>query len=501
MFSWWACPASRRWCLQSCRRPAGRRARPAPAPRWPNRRGRDWGFCSQSRRASGRDRRRILWPRCRRRSWRKRSLCRRTRRQCSPTRPGSSATLWRRGRLSATTRNYYIEAQLSKHLVGPPKETGKCQLTEEDGQVRGGAGQRFQRLGCYVFDHVLLLAGRVLVLHEPLEDVLLAQQIAFVDDWYAIAVVDQSGQRGEAVLFGQFLVGDFDESDAQLIGLVVNVLQFAQDLLALFALRPIWQSRRMRRRKNSKQQQKDVRLVIWPLLHVESHSSIRKYIEVIYRIGRRRSPYRGRSSPGFWRWLLRSDRATPWPPDWSRIPKLALHPADRLQFINASNPRKLINSRQESNWQRAQRLEPSNTFVSDGLLVAEISQGRVSFDVVLLRDFLVVNFDKVDTWMRRYRFWFVFRAKWRQLYLTHQSCPSRRQCSPTRVGPYRTAGNSAHLSQMKSILQLGSIQKWYNLLKFCWLIRGEVKPIVYTRKGRHRRSATRIRGGGGTLRE
>ena len=195
------------------------------------------------------------------------------------------------------TRNYYIEAQMSKHLVGPPKETGKCQLTEEDGQVRGGAGQRFQRLGCYVFDHVLLLAGRVLVLHEPLEDVLLAQQITFVDDRYAVAVVDQSGQRGEAVLFGQFLVGDFDESDAQLIGLVVNVLQFAQDLLALFALRPIWQSRRMR----NKQQQKDVRLVIWPLLHVESHSSIRKYIEVIYRIGRRRSPYRGRSSPGFWR--------------------------------------------------------------------------------------------------------------------------------------------------------------------------------------------------------
>ncbi len=65
----------------------------------------------------------------------------------------------------------------------------------------------------------------------------------FEYDGDAVTVVDQSGNRAQAVFFGQFLVCDFDESDAQLVGFVVNVLQFAEDFLALFVLRPIWQQK------------------------------------------------------------------------------------------------------------------------------------------------------------------------------------------------------------------------------------------------------------------
>lgn len=45
-------------------------------------------------------------------------------------------------------------------------------LTEEDCQVLRGASQGLERFGRHVLDHVLVLAGRVLVLYEPLEDVL-----------------------------------------------------------------------------------------------------------------------------------------------------------------------------------------------------------------------------------------------------------------------------------------------------------------------------------------
>jgi hypothetical protein len=40
---------------------------------------------------------------------------------------------------------------------------------------------------------------------------------------------------------------------------------------------------------------------------------------------------------------------------------------------------------------------PIHTFVSDGFLIAEISQGWICFHIVLLRELLVVDFDKMDS--------------------------------------------------------------------------------------------------------
>lgn len=51
-------------------------------------------------------------------------------------------------------------------------------LTEKDGQVLSCAGQGFEGFGRYVLDHVLVLAGSVLVLYQPFQHVFLAHQIA-----------------------------------------------------------------------------------------------------------------------------------------------------------------------------------------------------------------------------------------------------------------------------------------------------------------------------------
>lgn len=52
-----------------------------------------------------------------------------------------------------------------------------------------------------------------------------------------MAVIDQLWQNAQIVLIGQFLVVDLNESNVQLIRLIVNVLQLLQSFLALFALR------------------------------------------------------------------------------------------------------------------------------------------------------------------------------------------------------------------------------------------------------------------------
>lgn len=58
----------------------------------------------------------------------------------------------------------------------------------------------------------------------------------FIDDRRLMAIVDQYRQIAQIVFIGQCLVVDLDEADAQLIGLIVDILQFLQGLGALAAL-------------------------------------------------------------------------------------------------------------------------------------------------------------------------------------------------------------------------------------------------------------------------
>ena len=61
----------------------------------------------------------------------------------------------------------------------------------------------------------------------------------FIDDGYAVAIVNQRWQGAQAVLFGQVFIRNFDERNAQLVSFVVNVFQLAQNLFALLTLGPI----------------------------------------------------------------------------------------------------------------------------------------------------------------------------------------------------------------------------------------------------------------------
>lgn len=88
-----------------------------------------------------------------------------------------------------------------------------------------------------------------------------------------------------------------------------------------------------------------------------------------------------------------------------------------------------------------------HTFVSDGFLIAEISQGRICFHIVLLGELLVVDFDKMDSCVGA-GVLFVKNQSINNLMMnwkTHQNGPSRRQCSPIRARPCRTAGSCVHL--------------------------------------------------------
>lgn len=52
-----------------------------------------------------------------------------------------------------------------------------------------------------------------------------------------MSVVDQNRKLSEIVLLGESFVCNLDESDTQLIGLVIDVLQFLKGLCALLTVR------------------------------------------------------------------------------------------------------------------------------------------------------------------------------------------------------------------------------------------------------------------------
>lgn len=67
--------------------------------------------------------------------------------------------------------------------------------------------------------------------------------LTLINDRNLVSVVDQYWKRAEIVLIRELLVRDFYETDTQLVGFVVDVLQFLKSLETLFAVWlvcPIW---------------------------------------------------------------------------------------------------------------------------------------------------------------------------------------------------------------------------------------------------------------------
>lgn len=86
-------------------------------------------------------------------------------------------------------------------------------------------------------DHVQHLVGDVfyvvalLLLFEPLEDFLLVLQIPFVIRRYSLLEVQETRYLVDSVFFRFVDVVNFHENYPQLVALVVDVLQLAQDAL------------------------------------------------------------------------------------------------------------------------------------------------------------------------------------------------------------------------------------------------------------------------------
>ena len=60
-----------------------------------------------------------------------------------------------------------------------------------------------------------------------------SRNLTFEHDGRLVAVVDEGGDAGEAVLVDQLEVGDLDEGDAQLVRLPVDLLQLRDGQRAL----------------------------------------------------------------------------------------------------------------------------------------------------------------------------------------------------------------------------------------------------------------------------
>lgn len=68
------------------------------------------------------------------------------------------------------------------------------------------------------------------MLYEPLQDVLLLREVSSKDDRNATAEINEGGESREGVLLRQLAVSDLDEADAELVCLVVDVLQLEDEV-------------------------------------------------------------------------------------------------------------------------------------------------------------------------------------------------------------------------------------------------------------------------------
>lgn len=103
--------------------------------------------------------------------------------------------------------------------------------------------QNLQRFAINRLDDIRI--GLIQVQH-PFQDLVLLHQIAGVDGAEFVPIESQCRQLGQIVFLVDAFVGRFDEVNALLFALVVDVLQFVEDFLRFFVSLAIWQSNRIR---------------------------------------------------------------------------------------------------------------------------------------------------------------------------------------------------------------------------------------------------------------
>lgn len=61
---------------------------------------------------------------------------------------------------------------------------------------------------------------------------LLIKDLTFIDDRFSLAEICEGGEVFDAILFGQSFIVDLDEIYSEVVGVVVNLLQLGQHLVA-----------------------------------------------------------------------------------------------------------------------------------------------------------------------------------------------------------------------------------------------------------------------------
>lgn len=91
--------------------------------------------------------------------------------------------------------------------------------------------QNLQRLSVHRLN---LIVARLVQVQHPCKDVVLLHQITSVDGTELVPVERQSRQRREVVFLFNAVIGSLDKVNFLLLALIIDVLQFIDDLLALF---------------------------------------------------------------------------------------------------------------------------------------------------------------------------------------------------------------------------------------------------------------------------
>lgn len=103
-------------------------------------------------------------------------------------------------------------------------------LTEEYGEVFGVVDKHLQRFSINALDNVWCGRSK---LEDPFQDLFLVHHITRVDLPELVSIEGQRRQSWQIVFLFDTLVGDLHEVDILFFALVVDVLEFLKDLLAL----------------------------------------------------------------------------------------------------------------------------------------------------------------------------------------------------------------------------------------------------------------------------
>ena len=114
---------------------------------------------------------------------------------------------------------------------------------EEDGQIDGPTQESLEHAFVDLLDGIAHL--HILGSGQPLENFFLVEQVSIELDVLSPPEEDESGRRPNAILLGDQIVGQFDESHVIVAAVVVDPFHVFNDLIALVVVRFVEENRQI----------------------------------------------------------------------------------------------------------------------------------------------------------------------------------------------------------------------------------------------------------------